>query len=189
MPILPAFMFGVFAADLEVRGKTPARLIGLLCVLALCVALALEPKDSAEFFRQDQLGWQLVAFCFVLAAGALPWLRSCLSLQPIVWIGLASYSVYLVHEPVIALLEHNSGTSPWLAATIAIACGIAFWAFFERPFVATRLKDKLVAIATPVIRELMMWLRIEHSVMLKRELAESIVLITAEPEKVSLAKP
>ncbi len=144
LPILPAFMLGVIAAQAEVAQWPGRRLAGLLFVLALCVALALEPKFSSEFFRQDQPAWQLAAFFFVVAAGIVPWMRAALSLRPLVWIGVASYSIYLVHEPIIALAEQTVGLNAALAGLAAVACGGAFWCAFERPFTSTRLKRQLV---------------------------------------------
>lgn len=144
LPILPAFMLGIVAAQAEVDSWPVRRLAGLLCALALCVALAVEPKFSSEFFRQDQPAWQLAAFFFVVAAGSVPWLRAALSLRPLVWVGVASYSIYLVHEPIIALAEQTVGLNAALAGIGAIVCGGAFWCAFERPFTSTRLKRQMV---------------------------------------------
>ncbi len=154
LAILPAFMLGIVAADVEIRGLARARMSALLAVLALCVALALEPRFSLEFFRQDQPGWQLAAFFFAIAAGSVSALRAALSLRPLVWIGIASYSIYLVHEPVIALLEHGSRATPVEAALAAVVAGAAFWAIFERPFVSTPLKGRLAARLAPWIAKI-----------------------------------
>jgi peptidoglycan/LPS O-acetylase OafA/YrhL len=144
LPILPAFMLGIVAAQAEIASWPVRRLAALLFVLALCVALALEPKFSSEFFRQDQPAWQVAAFFFVVAAGSVPWLRAALSLRPLIWVGVASYSIYLVHEPIIALAEQSAGLNAALAGFAAIACGGVFWCAFERPFTSTRLKRQMV---------------------------------------------
>lgn len=145
LPILPAFMLGIVAAQIDIMSWPVRGLAGLLCALWLCIALALEPKFSSEFFRQDQAGWQIAAFFFVVAAGNARWLRAALSLRPLVWIGMASYSIYLVHEPLIALLEHAAGWGAPAAGLAAIICGGVFWSVFERPFTSTPLKQQMVA--------------------------------------------
>lgn len=153
--ILPAFMLGIVAADIEVRRLRVQRLTPLLFVLALCVALAVEPNEPWEFFGKVQLGWQATAFFFVIAAGCVPWLNKALSWKPLVGVGLASYSIYLIHEPLIGLLERNTSMGAVAAAVIAAACGIFFWAILERPFVETSLKRTLSdALRAPLARGL-----------------------------------
>ncbi|HLW37169.1 MAG TPA: acyltransferase [Candidatus Eremiobacteraceae bacterium] len=142
--ILPAFMLGIVAADIEVQRLPIRRLAPLLFVLTLCLALVFEPNQPWEFFGQTQWGWQAAAFFFVIAAGCVPWLNRVLSVKPLVAIGLASYSMYLIHEPIIGMLERNTAWGAVAAAVIASACGIIFWALLERPFVETSLKRTLV---------------------------------------------
>lgn len=168
LPILPAFMLGIIAADVERRQLAIGRYAGLLCILAACVALVLEPKFSAEFFRQDQAGWQVAAFFFLIAAGNVGWLRTLLSLRPVAWIGVASYSIYLVHEPVIGLLEHNTATGPLLAGIVAVGCGATFWAVFERPFVSSALKKRAVAMFSAPVSRLLTLMGIPVAVRLAR---------------------
>ena len=65
-----------------------------------------------------------------------------------------SYIIYLVHEPIIAAVEHNTKINIFLAGAIGVAAGIAFWAAFERPFMAARLKRPLVAALSPRLRRI-----------------------------------
>ncbi|MDQ6779798.1 MAG: hypothetical protein M3Z37_01410 [Candidatus Eremiobacteraeota bacterium] len=126
----------------------------MLAALAFAIAVAAEPRWSAEFFRQNQLTWQIAAFAVVVAAGSTRLMHAPLSSPPLVAIGLASYSIYFVHEPLIGLLAHNTSLAPLPIAAIAIGCGFVFWVFAERPFVNTRLQAALVGRLEPVLRRL-----------------------------------
>jgi peptidoglycan/LPS O-acetylase OafA/YrhL len=154
---LPAFMLGIMAADIEIRKLPIRRLAGLLTVLALCIALALEPREPYEFFNSPQLGWHLTSFFFLVAAGAIPALRKVLSLRPLLWIGFTSYSIYLIHEPLMALVLRNSNVGFFGACAVGIGAGIAFWFVFERPFVTT-LKAGLTDVLSRPIARAVDWL-------------------------------
>lgn len=142
--VLPAFMLGIVAAQLELDRAAFGRLALLLCALSLSVTVLLEPNAMLGYFMQIPTGWQVAAFFLVVAAGSLRWLRAILSVRPLVWIGVSSYSIYLIHEPLIATIEHNSRVTPFLGAILVVALGIAFWAVFERPFMTKPLKGRLV---------------------------------------------
>jgi len=151
LPILPAFMLGIVAAEIELQQRPVGRVAVLMCILAVCLGLFLEPYYAVGYFLQQQPGWQLAAFFFVLAAGSVPSLRAALSVRPLVWIGVASYSIYLIHEPVIGALEYNTQIPPALAGAVAVIAGVAFWAIFERPFMKNPLKGRLIAIISPLV--------------------------------------
>ena len=148
--LLPGFLLGILAADLELRRGISGRLMALLCVLCIVVALSME----SFYVLEVQPGWQVAAFFFLLAAGASPLLRSVLSSRPLVFIGVASYSIYLVHEPIIAAIEHNTSLNIFLAGCAGVASGIAFWALFERPFMTRRWKKPLVDFTRPRLEHL-----------------------------------
>lgn len=147
--LLPGFLLGIIAADLELRRGVSGRLMMLLFILSIVAALSME----SFYVLEVQPGWQAAAFFLVLAAGALPWLRALLSSWPLVFLGIASYSIYLVHEPVIAAVEHNTKINIFLAGAIGVAAGVAFWALFERAFMTGRIKKPLVdALRRPIQR-------------------------------------
>ncbi|HET9096161.1 MAG TPA: acyltransferase, partial [Candidatus Baltobacteraceae bacterium] len=111
--LLP-FMLGIAAADLQIRGARVEKLAIPLLPLSVLGALVLEQSasmpspygaESAIFFVQTNPGWQLAAFALVLLAGRISALRAVLSRKPLVAVGVASYSIYLVHEPVVTLLQ------------------------------------------------------------------------------------
>lgn len=153
LPLLPAFMLGIVAAQFELEQRRFGVMALLLAILATIVGIALEPLYGPEYFVQLQPAGLVAAFFFVLAAGSIPALRAVLSFRPLAWIGVASYSIYLVHEPVIGALENGAGISPLLAALAGVAAGAGFWALFERPFMKNPLKGQLVGLlARPVAK-------------------------------------
>jgi len=154
LPLLPAFMLGITAAQFEIEKRTFGMLPLLLAVLAAGIGILLEPLYGPEYFVQLQPAGLFAAFFFVLAAGSLPPLRAALSFRPLVWIGVASYSIYLVHEPVIGALENNLAVSPVLAAVGGVAAGAIFWAVLERPFMTNPWKARFVNWLTTPIRRL-----------------------------------
>jgi peptidoglycan/LPS O-acetylase OafA/YrhL len=93
-------------------------------------------------------GWDITAAVFVLASGAIPRLKTALSHPALVAIGAASYSIYLVHDPLIYALEAH-GVPPGMAAASGIAFGFVFYSAVERWFVRSRVRDYLLAILEP----------------------------------------
>jgi peptidoglycan/LPS O-acetylase OafA/YrhL len=57
-------------------------------------------------------------------------------------VGIASYSIYLVHHPIIDALAH-AGVPLWIAVPIALAAGFAFWRFVETPLVRREVRRKI----------------------------------------------
>jgi peptidoglycan/LPS O-acetylase OafA/YrhL len=82
-------------------------------------------------------------------------LRAVLSFKPLVGIGTASYSIYLVHEPVVSFLQRRLALTPQtrmaLAYAAAIVTGMLFWALFERVWMSGSLKNRAVAALEPRI--------------------------------------
>lgn len=104
-----------------------------------------------HFFWVDLLAGAAVA-CFVgaLAVGRAGGFASLLSGRPLVAIGAFSYSIYLIHAPILWLVWHflvspmDLAPLPTLAALLAAATPIVLatcWVFylvFERPFLTRR---------------------------------------------------
>jgi peptidoglycan/LPS O-acetylase OafA/YrhL len=140
---LPAFLMGIAAADLSVAPKFGGGVALVLFAASLAGALFFEPKGHLDYALQNQLGWQLPCFFFVVAAGSVSWLRRLLSMRPFVLIGTASYSIYLVHDPVEAWYGLYGGQG-WIVAAIAgTLAGIAFWMIAERFFTVRATRDAL----------------------------------------------
>ncbi len=86
--------------------------------------------------------------------------RAALSWRPLVWLGIASYSIYLIHLPVILALGDIAPRflrhSP-LFLLAAIICGIAVGAAFhigvERPFQRRHVYERVA----PILRRMLGW--------------------------------
>jgi peptidoglycan/LPS O-acetylase OafA/YrhL len=88
-------------------------------------------------------GWEalapVLATCVLLAFAEPRGPGRLLALPPMVWVGLISYSAYLYHQPVYALLRVASLDQPApavMAATIPPVLVLAWlsWRFVEQPF-------------------------------------------------------
>jgi peptidoglycan/LPS O-acetylase OafA/YrhL len=87
--------------------------------------------------------WQAAVFLLVVAAGSSAWLHRLLSMKWLTTIGLASYSIYLVHAPVVAF-SHSRGWNPVVAGLLGVAAGFIFFLFAERPFLKGPLRSNLI---------------------------------------------
>lgn len=161
--LLP-FMLGIVAADLEIRAVRVEQAALAILPVSVLAALVLEQRasmpsafggESSIFFVQTNPGWQVAAFAFVLLAARLRPLRALLSSAPLAAVGVASYSIYLVHEPIVTYMQQHL-TLPFaqsmaLSYAAALAAGFAFWALFERMWMGGALKARAVAAIDPAL--------------------------------------
>lgn len=140
---LPAFMMGIIAADLAVRRHPLLRWAPLALVAAIAASLMLEP-GHLRYAYQDQIWWQVACFALVLAACAEGTLRKVLSIRPIVAVGIASYSIYLMHDPPMAWYGLYGGHSVLVAIVVGVLAGFGFYLVWERWFVEEPSKGYLV---------------------------------------------
>ena len=164
---LPGFMLGIAAADMYVRplslsrwGSYLRRYALLLALVCAAIGIACEPSatipgrvDEAGVqyaYQPTILGWQLAMFFLVVASGELAALRRLLSLRAVTTVGIASYGIYLVHEPVVDTVVHWIGgpIAPFCAFAAALGTGFAFWAVAERPFTEGPVRIALVQYLT-----------------------------------------
>jgi peptidoglycan/LPS O-acetylase OafA/YrhL len=135
--VLPAFMLGIVAADVHLRGHRFSRFaLPLFPIVALAAALTAQNRLSAT--------WQIAAFLLVVAGGENVLLNRVLSNRWLAVVGGASYSIYLVHEPLIAFMIAHGVFAP-LAGIAGVGLGFAFWSLAERPFVQPALRERLTA--------------------------------------------
>jgi peptidoglycan/LPS O-acetylase OafA/YrhL len=159
--LLPAFLLGIVAASLRVRRVE----LGPWPTIAFFILLLSAYTTMAQTGWNYDLNplWYLAAFAFVLTVNGSAGLSRLLAAWPLAAIGLASYSIYLVHEPLIALLERG-GINPFVAASAGIAFGFTFWFVAERPFVQTSLRSLLISELKPVFDRWLRWLNVPTSI-------------------------
>ena len=139
--VLPAFLSGIVAAHLRIYPHPLARLAPIPA-LSLCV---IAYQQNRSFITPL---WEVSMFLLVVSAGASIWLQRILSIRWVAAIGLASYSIYLIHQPLVRFAE-TLGASPALAALLTLACASAFWYAAERPFVETGVRTRLLSQLQP----------------------------------------
>jgi peptidoglycan/LPS O-acetylase OafA/YrhL len=134
---LPCFMLGILAADLTFRKRAAARYA--LAVVPAALVIVLFREGSKVDFTDP--GWHLLSFLIVVLAGMAP-LSRFFALRPMVAVGVASYSIYLVHFPVIGFFERH-GVPSWPATAIALGAGFAFWRLVEVPFLRPEVRGRI----------------------------------------------
>jgi peptidoglycan/LPS O-acetylase OafA/YrhL len=149
MGVLPAFMLGIVAADWHILEHPIRKYAPILTTVAFDIALLLEPfsstplPDGSEkhgFYTPGNIGWHFTCFFFLLSAGAWAPLRSFLAWRPLAFVGVASYSIYLVQQPILSFFDENLvgalGALPAcaLGSAAAVLGGIMFWFLIERSF-------------------------------------------------------
>jgi peptidoglycan/LPS O-acetylase OafA/YrhL len=164
LAMLPLFLLGIVAADLRIRGVQATRFAAAAIVAgAILGTLATSAYGP---FTQRNPGWHLAMFGFVLLTSDLASLRKVLCFAPLVFIGEISYSVYLVHEPAVALFERwePAGFPGFvvvaLGPVVAVAIGFVFWASVERHWHATPLATRSVESLARRIRTFLRWMHI-----------------------------
>jgi peptidoglycan/LPS O-acetylase OafA/YrhL len=158
--VLPAFMLGIVAADWHIIEHPLRKYSPILAAIAFDAALLIEPHASVPgvngledygFYTQANIGWHLTCFFFVVAAGAWGPLRGALSVPALVFIGEVSYSIYLIHQPIVSYIDEQmigrlGKICAFMAGVItSLVAGIMFWRLIERPFYRGHaLHDRLV---------------------------------------------
>lgn len=164
---LPGFMLGIIAADLHVRGPHTAgwgehlkRWSWLLAAAGIALGVACQANatipgydrtDVTFAYQPTIFGWQLGCFALVVFAGANAAFRRLLSVRALVATGVASYGIYLVHEPIVAagMARFTGVTGALASGAVALAAGFAFWAACEVPFTTGSLRSPLLARVRP----------------------------------------
>lgn len=149
---LPSFLLGIVAVDLELRRPPITGAIVALFVVSLGAAFVFRLPAGVPV----SVFWQLAIFAFVVLAGRIGPLRAALSVPALFEIGIASYSIYLVHQPLVAFvakpLADRIGSPIVVVAVVSlvgIVGGLVFWFVVERPFTTVRTKTRLEAFLMP----------------------------------------
>ncbi|GAA2848251.1 hypothetical protein Acy02nite_02180 [Actinoplanes cyaneus] len=141
----PLFTMGMVAAGVATRAASTGRrgwwwLSGLAGAPVLAVILGNGPVWTARhYFWVDLASGPAIALLLVaIATGRRD---GFLTSRPMTLLGNCSYSLYLMHVPVIALVALAVGTTSFLllvalAAPAAVLTATMFAALFERPFLS-----------------------------------------------------
>lgn len=144
---LPCFMAGILAADLALARPAWCRHAWIAAAGFLCLA-ALQQSRSASADLANPL-WHAACFFLVVAAGTGPLARA-FAWKPLAYVGIASYSIYLFHEPFVYALA-RSGLARPLAGLVGLGIGLAAYRFIERPLTNETFRGSLErAISAPV---------------------------------------
>jgi peptidoglycan/LPS O-acetylase OafA/YrhL len=184
---LPAFMLGIVAADIAIHRRVSAlRAAGWLApllALAILVDWTVGPQqhllpigalDVRSYLPPQRTLWQFAAFGLIVFASAAPFAQRVLAWRPLVLCGEASYSIYLIHAPVMFALARALGIHAHqgsvldaaLASVVSLAAGFLFWRVLEYPITETRLKEVLLADVRPAVALAFAWLRLPSRIAL-----------------------
>jgi len=130
---LPCFMLGIVAADITVRKHAGSPWILFFTILSLVAACTQQFRDSGIDYTAPL--WHLTSFFIVLTGVGTRVARKILDLQPLRFLGIASYSIYLVHMPLLAFAERH-GAPQELTIVLSILAGLLFWRCIEAPSMA-----------------------------------------------------
>lgn len=202
---LPGFMLGIVAADLQLGGAATRgwgehvkrwALPAAVACGALGVAFegqaripGLDGNDVVFPYQPTILGWQLAVFFLVVAAGNLSPLRRLLGAKALVATGIASYGIYLIHEPAIEFVTSRvQGLTAFGAAVVAaLAGGFVFWAAAERPFTTGPLRRPLVVWLMPRVAGAFAWLGLSRQIAIASPAAVAADRVPAASAVVSSA--
>ena len=162
---LPAFMLGIVAAGIHVRGWKAWPALPLFPVAAF---LAFAQTSSSDSGQDTSALWEVSMFLLVVAAGAVPFVRSLLSAAPIVLVGAASYSIYLFHDLGIGYAEQWHW-GRWGAAAAGAGIGLVMWMLAERPLMQPRVRAMLIAPLERVLQRCFTFAGISESMDLRAQ--------------------
>ena len=201
---MPGFMLGIIAADMDIGARVGGNIVWFaqrfaipLAVLCAIAGIAVEMSawiPGAEFadyhwaYQPTILGWQLATFFFVVAAGSLGWLRGLLSAAPLVATGVASYAIYLMHEPIVdvAFGKFHGPGSVAAAFAGALMVGFSFWALAERPFTTGRLRKPLLDRITPMLAQACDFFRLPRAIELTSAEPVELAPVQYVPESMAV---
>jgi peptidoglycan/LPS O-acetylase OafA/YrhL len=159
--LLGLFGMGVVAAQLSTRAPNVVtwRWISVVAAIAAIVTHGEGTPDGA-YWGADLVVGLAVAVFFVASSGLrAPLAAQALSLRPIVLLGAFSYSLYLVHGPIVlltgaALQRANAGTTAAavtcaLLIPLVLALAYGFYRVFERPFLSPALRASIERETSP----------------------------------------
>jgi peptidoglycan/LPS O-acetylase OafA/YrhL len=145
---LPTFLLGIYAAHLTVRGTfrrhgPSLRWLVLAALVLLVVTIPREP-DGGFFTMARIVPWSLFAWSLLLAVIHDPIFGRIARSKPLVSFGMFSYSLYVIHEPLVHFVDQrvpHEAWSPWtqflffegVLGPVCVGVGYLFYRAVERP--------------------------------------------------------
>jgi peptidoglycan/LPS O-acetylase OafA/YrhL len=149
------FMGGVVAAHAVVAGQCTSRRARTFLVACLLLPIVVSLPGPASVVARDTFGqpqpfWGISFTALILLGSTAGPLNRVLSSYPAVRLGIISYSLYLVHQPVLEAVE-MAARGPlaiwWIVRPVAISAAIvAGWVVYacvERPCLSSSARDRL----------------------------------------------
>lgn len=139
------FALGILAAMVVYRYRTQIRGFAMLVagvVFFWFGTMINVGMKGAQFNPMIDIILGVSGFCFVLAICGSEVIRRIFSSRPLIWVGGFSYSIYLVHQPILQELytwfPDRQGLDAFLTYTVgftlfAVACAYIFYRLIERP--------------------------------------------------------
>lgn len=152
------FAFGMFAATTVTSQESRwVRLresmlwefvaVVMLVVVAVFLTLFSSHGDAVFIFVDYPMGLAVVALLVICGRGSRSPLRALLSFKPLATVGAFSYSLYLIHAPLIQLIWqyvlqplHLSDVTMYallvaIGTPLIVGAAYLFYRLFERPFI------------------------------------------------------
>jgi peptidoglycan/LPS O-acetylase OafA/YrhL len=148
---LPCFMLGIVAADLHLAESPLRRFAPVVAVVTLAAAALWQSR--VDWVDHGNPLWHAAAFSLVVASGSGLFARA-LRWKALAFTGVASYSIYLIHQPVLDALAAAGAPAP-VAAAAALACGFAFYFAVERRALDPRFRKPAEALLSKVLTPLL----------------------------------
>jgi peptidoglycan/LPS O-acetylase OafA/YrhL len=142
MPHLCSFIFGVLLAGLDELVDRASRLRTILGVFGLAATFTILSLASHIPYALIHDGMLMPFFgCMILGLSGHNWLASAFGWQPLVFVGEASYCLYLLHFNLWNLIHDShilnhlglSRFDPWISYALLIGMALLALHFVEKP--------------------------------------------------------
>lgn len=141
--LLPSRAWELMAGSLLALNRVPKsrntslnELIALVGLFAIVGSVFL--FDSSTIFPGYAAALPVFGSVCIIFAAEKTLVGKLLSLKPVVFIGLISYSLYLWHWPLIVFFRNWNllieGSGRWLVVAVSLVVATLSWRFIERPF-------------------------------------------------------
>jgi peptidoglycan/LPS O-acetylase OafA/YrhL len=152
--------------------RWPWQLLAIGAAIGAIVTVAFSPPGETahgtrwlqDVFTGAALASQFVADSRARRNGRTTWFERCFQFRPFVFVGAFSYSLYLIHQPLMdlfaPLLRSNWSDAQAIgvegfATAFAVAVAYPFYLVFERPFVSSyRREGDLESVRAPAQAEI-----------------------------------